>query len=81
MSFRHSARHFVQPQQIIFVAIFSRNGRVTALKLGTQILSGSMYCEYQSQDKKPITLGVTFLDRFENLPIMKNVSLQMTQEL
>ena len=41
------------------------------LKLGTHIYSGLLYHIYQNQGQGPITLGVTFLDRLYNLPLMK----------
>ena len=31
-----------------------------------------MYCVYQNQGQGPLTLGVTSLDRFYNLLLMKN---------
>ena len=31
-----------------------------------------VYCVFQNQGQGPINLGVTFLDRFYNLPLMEN---------
>ena len=44
---------------------------VTKLKLGTHMPTGLMYRVYQNQGQGPITLGVTSLDRFYNLPFIK----------
>ena len=41
------------------------------LKLGTHMDSGLIYCLYQNQSQEIIILGVTSLDRFYNLPLMK----------
>ena len=42
------------------------------VKLCTHMDNGLMYCVYQNQGQELITLGVTSLDRFCNLPLMKN---------
>ena len=41
------------------------------LKLGTHMENGLMYCVYKNQGQGLITLGVTSLDRFYSLPLMK----------
>ena len=47
--------------------------KAVKFKLDTHMDSGlMMYCVYQNQSQGPITLGVTSLDRFYNLPLMKN---------
>ena len=47
---------------------FSRTVRITKLKPGAHMGSGLMYCVYQNQGQKSITLGVKSLNRFYNLP-------------
>ena len=46
--------------------------KAVKLKLGTRTDNGLMYCVNQNQGQELITLGVTSLDRFYNLPLMKN---------
>ena len=46
--------------------------KAVKLKLGTHIDNGLMYDVYRNQGQGPITLGVTFLDRFYIIPLMKN---------
>ena len=46
--------------------------KAVKLKLGTNMDNGLMYCVYQKHGQELITLGVTSLDRFYNLPLMKN---------
>ena len=46
--------------------------KVVKLKLGTNMDNGLMYRVYQIQGQELITLGVTSLDRFYSLPLMKN---------
>ena len=48
--------------------------KAVKLKLGTHMDKGLMYRVYQKQGQGPITLGLTSLDRFYNLPIRKNFS-------
>ena len=55
----------------IFVTDFS-GSKALKLKLGTCMHSGLMYPVYQNQGQGPITLRVASLDRFYNLPLMKN---------
>ena len=55
----------------IFVTLFSGTVTFTKLKIGTHIPTGLMYCVYLNQGQGPITLGVTSLDRFYFLPLMK----------
>ena len=51
---------------------FLRNYEIVKLKLGTHMDNGLMYPVYQNQPQELITLGVTSLDRFYNLPLMKS---------
>ena len=44
--------------------------KAVMLKLDTYMDNGLMYYVYQNQGQKLITLGVTSLDRFYNLPLM-----------
>ena len=60
--------------EINFLYTFLKNCKGYKLKLGTHIPSGLVYCVYWNQGQGPITLGVTSLDRFYNLPLMKNFS-------
>ena len=46
--------------------------KAVKLKLGTHMDNGLMYRVNRNQGQGPITLGVTFLDRFYNLPLMKS---------
>ena len=46
--------------------------KAVKLTLGTHMDNGLMYCVYQNQGQGPITLGVTSLDKFYDLPLMKN---------
>ena len=46
--------------------------KAVKLKLGTNMDNGLMYCVYWNQGQGLITLGVTSLDWFYNLPLMKN---------
>ena len=46
--------------------------KAVKLKLGTHMDNGLMYKVYHNQGQGPITLGVTSLDRFYNLPLMKS---------
>ena len=55
----------------MFVTDFLGAMKVVKLKLGTHMASGLMYRVYLNQGQGPITLGVTSLDRFNNLPLMK----------
>ena len=70
LSFRPSFRPTSSDK--FFVTLFSRTVRATKMKLGTHIPSGLMYCVYQNQGQGPITLGVASLNRFYNVPLMKN---------
>ena len=45
--------------------------KVVKLKLGTQMDNGLMYRVYQNQGQGPITLCITFFDRFYDSPLMK----------
>ena len=47
-----------------FVTLFSRTVSITKLKPGTHIDSGPMYCVYQIQGQRLITLGVKSLAGF-----------------
>ena len=42
------------------------------LKIGMHLDNGLMYCVYENQGQRPITLGVTSHDRFYSLPFMKH---------
>ena len=44
--------------------------KAVTLKLGTHMDKWLMYSVYQNQHQGPITLRVTYLDRFYNLPFM-----------
>ena len=46
--------------------------RGVKLKPGIHMDNRLMYSVYQNQGQGPITLGVISLDRFYNLPLMKN---------
>ena len=46
--------------------------KAVKLKLGTHMDNGLMFGVYQNQGQGHITLGVTSLDMFYNLPLMKN---------
>ena len=46
--------------------------KAVKLKLGAHMDNGLMYRIYQSQGQELITFGVTSLDRFYNLPLMKS---------
>ena len=46
--------------------------KVVKLKLGTHMENGLMYRVYQNQGQEFIILRVTSLDKFYNLPLMKN---------
>ena len=47
--------------------------KAVKLKLGIRVDSGVMYRVYQNHAQGPLTLEVTSLDRFYNLPLMKNL--------
>ena len=53
------------------ITLVSRTVRVKKFKPDTHMDSGLMYCVYRYQGQGPITLGVTSVDMFYNLPIMK----------
>ena len=55
--------------------------KAVKLKLGTHIDNGLMYRVYQNQGQEIITLGVTSLDRFYNLPFNKKFSSHFSKEL
>ena len=55
----------------MFITDFSGTMKVIKLKLGTHMDSGLFYRVYKNQGQGPISLGVTSLDRFHNLPLMK----------
>ena len=55
-----------------FITDFSGTMKAVKLKLSIRMDKGLMYCVYQNQGQVLITPGVTSLDRFYNLPKMKN---------
>ena len=57
-----------------FVIDYSGTMKAVKLKLGTNIDSGLMYCVYQNQDQRSITLRVTSFNRFYNFAINKKTS-------
>ena len=74
-------RLYNTPFMKLFVTDFSGTMKAVKLKLGTHMDNGLMYRVYQKQDQGLITLGVTSLDRFYNLPSMKNFRHIFSQEL
>ena len=50
------------------------------LKLGTHMDSGLLYHIYQNHGQGLITLGVTFLDRLYNVPLIKKNLSSFSQE-
>ena len=71
LSFHQSFLPSVQLSDKFSLHFFSRTVRVTKLKLGIHMSNGLMYHVYLNQGQGPITLGVTSLDRFYNILLMK----------
>ena len=55
----------------IFITDFPGTMEAVKLKLGTHMDNELMYPIYWNQGEGPMTLGVTSLDRFYSLPLMK----------
>ena len=55
--------------------------KTVKVKLSTHMENGLMCRVYLNQGQRPICLGVTWLERFYNLPLMKKISSHLSQEL
>ena len=64
-------RFYNLPSMKIFVIDFSGTIKAVKLKLSTHVDNGLMYPIYQNQGWGLITLGVTSLEIFYNLPLMR----------
>ena len=55
-----------------FITDFLGTVKAVKLKLGLHMDNGLIYCVYHNQGQGPITIGITSIDRLNNLPLMNN---------